>query len=148
MNQSKTALIVDDEAPLLRLMTRVLERAGFVTWSALDGVEALRVFDEHIDEIDLAVLDVLHPPGKGAADLLPALLARKPNLEVVLTSGDELPASLEKMLASVGGQFLRKPFAPKALIAMLESGDRGDRSPKSTQNDTTPRTTHVDSGAL
>lgn len=125
MNQSKTALIVDDEAPLLRLLVRVLERAGFVTWSAQDSVEALRVFREHADEIDWVVLDVIHPPGAGAIELLPALLAEKPDLEVLLTSGDILPAPLEKTLASVGGRFLRKPFAPKALIAMLESGRDG-----------------------
>lgn len=119
MNQFKTALIVDDEDPLLRLMVRVLERAGYATWSASDGVEAARIFNEHSSEIDLVLLDVIHPPGAGAIDLLPALLAEKPDLDVILMSGDELPDSLEKTRVSIGGRFLRKPFAPKALLRMV-----------------------------
>jgi DNA-binding NtrC family response regulator len=148
MNQSRTALIVDDEAPLLRLLVRVLERAGFVTWPAQDGVEALRVFREHADEIDLVVLDVIHPPGAGAVDLLPALLAESPDLDVILTSGDVLPESLEKRLASVGGQFLRKPFAPRALIAMLESasGQPAAEVSNSTKPKTRRRVAQADSG--
>jgi len=121
MSQSRTALIVDDEDQLLRLMVRVLERAGYTTWSARDGAEALRVFYEHASEIDLVLLDVLLPPGAGAADLLPALLVERPNLDVILTSGDVLPESLDKMLSSIGGRFLRKPFTPKALVRMLET---------------------------
>ena len=96
MNQSRTALIVDDEDQLLRLMVRVLERAGYGTWSARDGVEALRLFHEHASEIDLVLLDVIHPPGAGAIDLLPALLAQRPDLDVILTSGDVLPESDRK----------------------------------------------------
>lgn len=128
MNPPKTVLIVDDEDPLLRLMVRVLERAGHLTWSAHDGVEALRVFHEHVSEIDLILLDVIHPPGAGAIDLLPALLAERADLDVILTSGDSLPAPLEELLVSIDGRFLRKPFAPKALLRMLEDSGGGDSS--------------------
>lgn len=37
MNQSRTALIVDDEDLLLRLRVRVLDDAGYLTWSAQAG---------------------------------------------------------------------------------------------------------------
>ena len=37
MNQSRTALIVYDEDPLLRLRVRVLYHAGYTTWSAQAG---------------------------------------------------------------------------------------------------------------
>ena len=124
----KTALIVDDEDQLLRLMVRLLERADYKVWAAKDGVEALQLFREHMAEIDLALIDVVHPPGAGAADLLPQLLAEKPDLDVILTSGDALPEVLEANLASISGSFLRKPFLPKALLRLLEEAGEGDET--------------------
>jgi CheY-like chemotaxis protein len=120
MSQSRTALIVDDEEQLLRLIARVVAQGGYQTWTARDGVEALRLFREHTAEIDLLLLDVFHPPGAGAADLLPELLAEKPDLDVILTSGDALSEELDRALTAIGGRFLRKPFAPKALLRMLD----------------------------
>jgi CheY-like chemotaxis protein len=121
--RSRTALIVDDEDQLLRLMVRLLEGAGIRVWAARDGVEARQLFREHASEIDLALIDVLHPPGAGAADLLPELLAQRPDLDVILTSGDALPEALEEKLASAGGRFLRKPFAPRTLLRLLQGDD-------------------------
>ena len=126
MNPSKTALIVEDEDQLRRLMARVLERAGFQSWTAGDGIEALRIFQEHAAEIDVVLLDVFHPPGAGAADLLPKLLERKSDLDVILTSGDALSESLAKELIAIGGRFLRKPFVPKTLVRMLAGEDGPD----------------------
>ena len=116
----RTALIVDDEDQLLRLMVRLLEGAGYRVWGAPDGVEALKLFREHAAEIDLALIDVMHPPGAGASDLLPELLAERPDLAVILTSGDALPEDLEEKLTSIDGNFLRKPFLPKALLRLVE----------------------------
>ena len=147
MNPSKTALIVDDEDPLLRLMVRLLERAGYTTWSARDGIEALRVFREHAFEIDLVLLDVIHPPDAGAVDLLPALLAQRPDLEVILMSGDVLPEPLEEILVSIGGRFLRKPFLPKALTLMLE-GEGGIDSADPIHSKRTPGTVPAGSGVV
>jgi DNA-binding NtrC family response regulator len=120
MSQSRTALIVDDEDQLLRLMARVAAQGGYRTWTARDGVEALRLFHEHRADIDLLLLDVFHPPGEGAAELLPELLAEKPGLDVILTSGDALSDELDRELRAIGGRFLRKPFAPKALLRLLD----------------------------
>ena len=121
MSQSRTALIVDDEDQLLRLMARLVERGGYQTWTARDGVEALRIFREHQGEIDLLLLDVFHPPGAGAVDLLPELLAEKPDLDVILTSGDALSEELDRELVAIGGRFLRKPFSPRALLDLLDA---------------------------
>ncbi len=129
----RTALIVDDEEQLLRLMARLLEGVGVRVWAAKDGVEARELFREHAAEIDLALIDVIHPPDAGAADLLPELLAEQPDLEVILTSGDALPEALEEALASIGGRFLRKPFAPKALLRLIQRDDKTASTAKTEQ---------------
>jgi two-component system, NtrC family, response regulator len=125
MNQSRTVLLVDDEESLRRLLSRVVERGGSQVIAAANAREARRLFREHMSEIDVVLLDVIMPGGEGAAVLLPEFIAERPTLKVILTSGDALPVELEQELKRIGGQFLRKPFVPKALLRLLDlSADR------------------------
>ena len=119
MSAQRSILVVDDDEQLLRLIVRLLEGAGHRVRAAADLPEALALFESAAVEIDLALLDVNLAASGGAAELLPLLHARAPGLEVVLMSGDALPESLERALSAKGGRFLRKPFAPKALLRLL-----------------------------
>jgi CheY-like chemotaxis protein len=122
MSAQRSVLVVDDDPQLLRLMARLFDSAGHRTLTAANLPDALALFDAPGTAIDLAVLDVnlAASGGGGAAELLPLLRDRAPGLEVVLISGDELPASLEQALSANGGRFLRKPFPPKALLRVLD----------------------------
>ncbi|MFK7897156.1 MAG: response regulator [Myxococcota bacterium] len=120
MSTPKTALVVDDEAQLLRLVVRVLERADWNALSAETAADALEIFRDRATEIDLVLLDVNLAGRGGAAELLPELLAIKPELAVVVMSGDALPEALSEALDAAGGVFLRKPFVPRTLIRFLD----------------------------
>jgi two-component system NtrC family response regulator len=119
MSAQRSVLVVDDDEQLLRLMVRLLERAGHRVRMAASIDEALAFLRSSDAEIDLALLDVNMAPGGGAAELLPLLRASAPGVEVLLMSGDALPESLERDLSFRGGRFLRKPFAPRELLRML-----------------------------
>ena len=125
---AETILIVDDEPPLLRLLIRVLEREGLRVLSAQDGEAAVELFAEHADEIDVLVLDVIIPP-KGAAQVLDAVLERKPDLALVLTSGDRLEPDLRQRLQERGGVFLHKPFLPRLLLRTVREMASADGAP-------------------
>jgi DNA-binding NtrC family response regulator len=112
---SATILIVDDEPHLLRLLVRVFEREDFTVLSAAAGDRALEVFSAHADEIDAVVLDVIIPP-RGAGEVLDGVLARRPDVGLVLVSGDQPPADVEARLEACAGRFLRKPFLPRELV--------------------------------
>ena len=96
----------------------MLERAGYRVETAADGDEGLQVYRDRAADIDLVLLDVVMPR-KGAEEVLPVLLETRPDLPVILTSGDALPESLEVALEPSGGRFLHKPFAPRALLRLL-----------------------------
>jgi hypothetical protein len=106
MSRTRTALVVDDEDQLLRLMTRVIERAGHRVHAAATGEAARRLFREH--EPEIVLLDVVMPDGDGAESLL--------------------PESLEVLLGSIGGDFLCRPFPPRSLLRLLE-GDAATVAP-------------------
>ena len=69
-------------------------------------------------EIDAMVLDVIIPP-RGARDVLENVLARRPDISLVLASGDDPPDDLRKTLEGCGGRFVRKPFRPGNLVATV-----------------------------
>lgn len=119
-----TILVVDDEPALLRVVVTVLERQGYTVLSASAGDEAIKLFDERSDEIDGVVLDVVIPPD-GVEAVLAHMLAVRPDLMVIVSSGDTLVAPLSERMREQGGVFLRKPFVPDQLLDALKSGLAG-----------------------
>ena len=124
----RTALLVDDEEPLLRLMSRVLEKAGVRCLAAADADQARALFAEHAGDLDFLFLDVTLPGGDGAAELMPEFVEQRPTVRVVVTSGDEPPNELAEAMRKIGGQFLRKPFAPPQLLRLVEASASEVRS--------------------
>lgn len=127
MSVKRSVLVVDDDEQLLRLIVRLLERGGYTVRSATNLDDAVALFDASAAEIDCALLDVNLAARGGAAELLPLLHDRAPGLDVVLMSGDALPEPLEHALAARGGRFLRKPFAPRALLRLLSDREASER---------------------
>jgi CheY-like chemotaxis protein len=109
-------LVADDEELLRQLTQRVLAREGMAVVSAPDGKAALAALKAD-PEIGAAVLDVAMP--SGGKGLLRKVVALRPGIGVVMISGIALPDGLEEALAACGGVFLRKPFAPRALVDAL-----------------------------
>ena len=107
---SETILIVEDE-PVLRSMARdILEECGYRILEASSGKEALDVWNQRANEIDLLLTDMVMPDGISGADLVERLLASQPRLKVVFTSGYTANEVNQKMLARTGASFLAKPY--------------------------------------
>jgi PAS domain S-box-containing protein len=79
-------LYVDDEEALVFLTTRVLERMGYQVTGRTDARQALSEFRADPMQFDAVVSD-LSMPGMTGPELARALLAIRPDLPIVLTSG-------------------------------------------------------------
>ena len=71
----ETILLVEDEPAVRQLFVTALARAGYTVFEARNGEEAVKVFDEHADDIDLLLTDMRMPtwgapssPGRSAAE--------------------------------------------------------------------------------
>ena len=82
----KTILLVDDHAAARKSMQRVLLDAGHLILAACNGKEALQVFAEHSDAIDLLIADCMMP-GMSGQELAETLLRQKPGMKALLISG-------------------------------------------------------------
>lgn len=116
----RTILLVEDDEPLRKLVSRILNRTGYTVVSASNGEEALRLIDspEHTG-IDLLVSDVVMP-GIGGKALAEKLQARLPDLKVLYISGYPDEAVVHHGVLDEGVAYLQKPFSPKAIIQKVQ----------------------------
>lgn len=108
----KSVLVVDDETAVRGLVKSALERAGLRVLEAQDGIEALRVLDTQ--KPDLLLSDIVMPRMDGVR-LAIEVAQRAPDVPILLMSG----FTSEPGPAAQAKDFLRKPFAPGALVATV-----------------------------
>ena len=115
---SATILLVEDEAAVREAAKRMLKKYGFTVIEAKNGQDALMIWEQHADEIDLVLTDVVMPT-LGGAQLVEALRVRRPSLRVVFMSG-YTQGTLELSSLDEGAtRFLPKPFTADQLIGTL-----------------------------
>jgi PAS domain S-box-containing protein len=113
------ALVVDDEAPLRRVMARMLRPLGIESALLPDAESALVEFEKAPESFELAILDIVLP-GRSGAELAVDLLARAPQLRVLFVSGYPRDAELAAFPKD-RVRLLGKPFTPEALRDALTS---------------------------
>ncbi|PYO37139.1 MAG: hypothetical protein DMD74_01885 [Gemmatimonadetes bacterium] len=107
-------LLVEDEAAVRRVALHALQRYGYTVLEAALPSEALTICREHTGKIDLVVTDVVMP-GMSGPDLAQQLLALRPALKVLLSSGYPGEAIAHRGELFSGLAFLPKPFTPTGL---------------------------------
>ncbi|HEX8987851.1 MAG TPA: response regulator [Rhodocyclaceae bacterium] len=111
-------VIVDDAAAVRGLLRALLTDEGYRVVADLSSGAALLATVER-SEPDIVCLDYNLPDGDGLA-LLRELRAAHPGVAVVIITGDADPR-LESAAAEAGAAgFLRKPFAPGAILKEME----------------------------
>jgi PAS domain S-box-containing protein len=116
--RAETVLVVEDENALRTLVERVLCRAGYIVLSAANGVEALRVFEQHKGSLHLLLTDVVMPEMNGR-ELADQLVLQSPNLKVLYMSGYTDEAIVQRGALAPGTHFISKPFNPAQLTRMV-----------------------------
>ncbi len=118
-----TILVVDDE-DIVRLAARtVLESFGYTVLEAENGREALRVYERHMGEINVVVLDMTMPVMSGV-ETLRHLVKIDPQAIVIATSGYNESEAMQIFGSSIAG-FIQKPFtAPELGRKIKEAAGR------------------------
>jgi len=116
---NKTALVVDDEGGVQRIVSRMLTRWGYTVVNAHSGEEALTQA-KSMDRIDTAVVDVVMP-GIDGFETLKKLRELHPGLSAVMVSGFSEGSLSKSFTADEKVKFLVKPFGAKALHDALQN---------------------------
>jgi PAS domain S-box-containing protein len=112
----ETVLIVEDEDIVRRSMRQLIERAGYRTFTAANGREALEVLNKHLDTIDIVVMDVVMPE-LGGPQAWEHMRTLRPNLAVIFVSG--YAADHFRELIPASAEVLPKPFRAEELLQAI-----------------------------
>lgn len=113
---TETILLVDDEVAIRRMVKSVLERASYDVVEAETGVHALSIWEEHKERVNLLLTDMVMPDGLTGRGLAQRLIAGKPDLKVIYTSGFDLDEEAQRDTAAGTARFLHKPYDMRRLL--------------------------------
>jgi two-component system response regulator MprA len=121
---AERVLVVDDDAPVRRMLERSLAAEGFEVEAAADGVAALVAAERSAP--DLVVLDVAMPGLDGLAVCRRLRAKGLPGAILMLTARDAVPDRVAGLEAGAD-DYLVKPFAMEELVARLHALARRGR---------------------
>jgi PAS domain S-box-containing protein len=104
-----TILLVDDEALVRRTVRKMLERLGFELLEAADGRQAVEVFREYADGIDLVLLD-MKMPVMGGEEAFEEILKLRSDVKVILSSGYNEEDATASFTDRLPAGFIKKPY--------------------------------------
>ena len=113
-------LCVDDEAPLVTLAVRFLERLGYRASGYTSAEEALAAFRRQPDAFDLVVTDY-NMPGMSGMDVALTVMSERPSMLVALASGYLRPAEVEHARALGIRATIAKPYTLEDLGAAVQN---------------------------
>ena len=120
-------LVVDDDAPIRRMLDRTLSAEGYAVATAADGGEALASVERSAP--DLVVLDV-GLPGVDGLSVSRRLRAKGLAVPVLLlTARDSVPDRVAGLDAGAD-DYLVKPFATEELLARVRALLRRGKAPE------------------
>lgn len=130
-----TVVVVDDERPLVDLISRYLQREGYEVHAAYDGLDALEVIGQ--TDPDVVVLDLMLP-GLDGLEVARHIREHADPYIVMLTARTE---EVDRIVGlRVGADdYITKPFSPNELVARIQAMLRRPRRPTPAP-DTTLRT--------
>jgi len=119
-NGGETILVVDDEESIRSLARDILETHGYSVLLAEDGKEAVEVYAERADKIDLVIIDLIMP-NIGGRETFSKLKARNPHVRAILSTGYSQNGKARDILDNGARGFLQKPYQVNALLSKVRS---------------------------
>jgi EAL domain-containing protein (putative c-di-GMP-specific phosphodiesterase class I)/CheY-like chemotaxis protein len=110
-------LLVDDEEPLVRAISRTLVKCGYDVTTAPDGVQATRRLDEA--SFDLVMSDIAMP-GMDGIELLHVVRQRDLDVPVILMTGSPTVDTATRAIQLGVLGYLVKPFPMPEVIAAVD----------------------------
>lgn len=119
-DQPKSILVVDDDASLCKLITRILEQQGHAVVTCGTGVEAVKLLCKR--RFDVLLLD-LGLPDMDGLDLL-SLWHGSNGTKVIVITADDTAETLMTAIRAGAYLYIRKPFGPEQLRDLVATALR------------------------
>jgi PAS domain S-box-containing protein len=130
---AETILIAEDDEAIRALTRSVLNEFGYQVIEAKDGEEAVRIFGENRDTVDLLLFDVIMPRKNGKTAYEEIKIMRS-GVNVLFMSGYSADMISKEGILEKGLSFIAKPVSPSELLRKVrEALDRKHGSERENQ---------------
>ena len=113
-----TILVVDDDAQIVKVCARLLQRFGYEVLTAPGGRQAIELVRRHGAKISLVLLDMTMPEMSGR-QTYEELQKIVPGIKVLLASGYSVEEQAQELLDGGCSGFIQKPFDDVVLSAKV-----------------------------
>jgi PAS domain S-box-containing protein len=110
----ETVLLVDDEEVVIDVGVQMLKKLGYNVLEAGSGKEAIQLFGEWCDKIDMVILDMIMPD-IGGGEVYDRIKEIDPQVKVLLSSGYSIDGEATDILERGCNSFIQKPFSMTVL---------------------------------
>ncbi|WP_027400079.1 response regulator transcription factor [Anaerovorax odorimutans] len=111
-------LIVEDDTNTRKLMKAVLSANGYLTFTASDGLKALKVLDS--EHIDLIVLDIMMPNMNGY-ELTKELRSSSYDLPILMVTAKQMPTDKRKGFIVGTDDYMTKPVDEEEMLLRIKA---------------------------
>ncbi len=115
MGGTETVLVAEDDETIRSLAVRMLEEGGYTVLVAADGEEAMRLFEMHAGDIDLALLDVVMPK-MGGREVFHRLRTMRPNITILFSTGYAPSSVHSRFVLEQNLDLIIKPYVRQSLL--------------------------------
>ena len=105
-----TILVVDDEEMVLSLGSEIVKMMGYDVLEAKNGGEAVEIYRENKDKVDMVILDMAMPDMNGG-EAYHRMKEIDPEVKVLLTSGYGIEGQAGEIMKHGCDAFIQKPFS-------------------------------------
>ncbi len=117
---TETILIVEDDENVRKLSKEVLLTQGYRVLEAHNGEQAIEIYKQQGETIDLILTDVIMP-GMSGKELVDLLLSINAELKVIFFSGYTDNTIVHQGILDEDTHFIQKPFSPLALLEKIRT---------------------------
>jgi PAS domain S-box-containing protein len=116
--EDRLVLIVEDEERLRVITGQILERFGYRVLLAVDGAEAIDIYERRREAISLVIVDMVMPVMDGPATIR-ALRALNPDVAIVASSAWAFSGKALRKKDTRLNHFIAKPYTVEKLLATM-----------------------------
>lgn len=119
-------LIIDDEAPILSMLKKMLERNAYEIKLAKNGVEGIELYKKY--QPDLVITDIIMPEKEGLETIREMKMIKSDLKIIAMSGGGKVSSENYLKIAKIFGasKMLTKPFTMKEMLSAVEVLLNGD----------------------
>jgi CheY-like chemotaxis protein len=110
--------VVDDEAAILTITSETLLAFGYKVLTAINGMDAVRLYEARRDEIAVVLTDMMMPVMDGLATIA-ALTRINPAVKIIAASSFTASSMGTKLEGEGVKHFLTKPYTARTLVKVV-----------------------------